>query len=410
MTSNKNTNPQWSEEEEFELEYDDSLHRKMGQANLDIEQAINELIANSIDSWDQKFEDGKRPKLKIIIEHDKSKKILSVTDNAFGMDINQLKDMTVLGKTDKSRKQKLRGHFGFGVTVSTSSLGGNYTAFSKKYKSRGEVNVVNVPVKLLGTKKVKPRYGKVSFEDSGLFDKQGTRIEIGDLKNQAIDIYGLNTHFGFSWKYFLEENELGPPIEIILKEDEEEIQIQPHGIEYYCIEGSLIDISIPVKWIDIDSGKEKQDSLTGKFGFSVIGGTSDEAGGLNLYREGQLIKKLSQDRNKRTRWYGYHPDYARFFGEINADFIPTNAEKNFFETNSNEYQAAVEAFRELPTYLVIDPDECIDCGACISECPVEAIFADTDVPADQEEWIERNETECVDAEVAEGDSPILADD
>tara|TARA_B100000614_G_scaffold215906_1_gene200485 strand:- start:1082 stop:1360 length:279 start_codon:yes stop_codon:yes gene_type:complete len=70
----------------------------------------------------------------------------------------------------------------------------------------------------------------------------------------------------------------------------------------------------------------------------------------------------------------------------------------------------VEAFRELPTYLVIDPDECIDCGACISECPVEAIFADTDVPDDLEVWIERNETECVDAGVAEGDSPILADD
>ena len=70
----------------------------------------------------------------------------------------------------------------------------------------------------------------------------------------------------------------------------------------------------------------------------------------------------------------------------------------------------VEAFRELPTYLVIDPDECIDYGACIAECPVEAIFADTDVPEEEEAWIEKNETECVDAEIAEGDSPILADD
>ena len=70
----------------------------------------------------------------------------------------------------------------------------------------------------------------------------------------------------------------------------------------------------------------------------------------------------------------------------------------------------VEAFRELPTYLVIDPDECIDCGACIAECPVEAIFADTDVPEDQEEWTERNEKESLDAPMAEGDSPFLADD
>ena len=59
------------------------------------------------------------------------------------------------------------------------------------------------------------------------------------------------------------------------------------------------------------------------------------------------------------------------------------------------------------TYLVIDPDECIDCGACVPECPVEAIFADTDVPDEEEEWIERNETEAADAPVAEGDSPVL---
>ena len=54
----------------------------------------------------------------------------------------------------------------------------------------------------------------------------------------------------------------------------------------------------------------------------------------------------------------------------------------------------VEAFREAENYLVIDPDECIDCAACVSECPVEAIFADTDVPADEEEWIDRNEEEA----------------
>ena len=70
----------------------------------------------------------------------------------------------------------------------------------------------------------------------------------------------------------------------------------------------------------------------------------------------------------------------------------------------------VDCFYEGPNFLVIHPDECIDCGACIAECPVEAIFADTDVPEEEESWIERNETECVDADIAEGDSPILADD
>ena len=33
--------------------------------------------------------------------------------------------------------------------------------------------------------------------------------------------------------------------------------------------------------------------------------------------------------------------------------------------------------------LYIDPEECIDCGVCEPECPVEAIFMEEDVP---EEW------------------------
>jgi ferredoxin len=40
--------------------------------------------------------------------------------------------------------------------------------------------------------------------------------------------------------------------------------------------------------------------------------------------------------------------------------------------------------------LVIDPDECIDCALCVPECPVNAIFADEDVPADQRDFIAEN--------------------
>ncbi|MCP2505183.1 MAG: ferredoxin family protein [Candidatus Poseidoniaceae archaeon] len=60
--------------------------------------------------------------------------------------------------------------------------------------------------------------------------------------------------------------------------------------------------------------------------------------------------------------------------------------------------------------MVIDPDECIDCGACIPECPVDAIFADTDVPDSEEYWIDRNADESIDADIAEGDTPVLASD
>ena len=40
--------------------------------------------------------------------------------------------------------------------------------------------------------------------------------------------------------------------------------------------------------------------------------------------------------------------------------------------------------------LVIHPDECIDCGLCEPECPIEAIYADDELPSDQIEFIEIN--------------------
>ena len=51
----------------------------------------------------------------------------------------------------------------------------------------------------------------------------------------------------------------------------------------------------------------------------------------------------------------------------------------------------VDAFREGPNFLVIHPDDCIDCDACVAECPVEAIFPDDEVPEKWEQYIEINE-------------------
>ena len=50
----------------------------------------------------------------------------------------------------------------------------------------------------------------------------------------------------------------------------------------------------------------------------------------------------------------------------------------------------VDCFHEGPNFLVIDPEECIDCTLCVAECPVEAIFAEDDVPAGQEHFTALN--------------------
>ena len=50
----------------------------------------------------------------------------------------------------------------------------------------------------------------------------------------------------------------------------------------------------------------------------------------------------------------------------------------------------VDCFKEGPNFLVIDPNECIDCAVCVPECPADAIYADLDVPADQQQFVEIN--------------------
>ena len=49
----------------------------------------------------------------------------------------------------------------------------------------------------------------------------------------------------------------------------------------------------------------------------------------------------------------------------------------------------VDCFYEGEHFLVINPDECIDCGVCEPECPAEAIIPDSDAGA--EKWLPLNE-------------------
>ncbi len=62
----------------------------------------------------------------------------------------------------------------------------------------------------------------------------------------------------------------------------------------------------------------------------------------------------------------------------------------------------VDAFHEGEQMLYIHPVECIDCDACVPECPVEAIFAEENVPEEYEAFITLN------AEMAE-EMPVITE-
>ena len=70
----------------------------------------------------------------------------------------------------------------------------------------------------------------------------------------------------------------------------------------------------------------------------------------------------------------------------------------------------VDCFYEGENFLVINPDECIDCGVCEPECPVEAILPDTEPRAT--EWVETNRQYSVSWPniTRKGTAPADADD
>jgi NAD-dependent dihydropyrimidine dehydrogenase PreA subunit len=47
----------------------------------------------------------------------------------------------------------------------------------------------------------------------------------------------------------------------------------------------------------------------------------------------------------------------------------------------------VDCIYDAGDHFMINPEECIDCGACEPECPVEAIYPEDEVPEDQESYI-----------------------
>ena len=54
----------------------------------------------------------------------------------------------------------------------------------------------------------------------------------------------------------------------------------------------------------------------------------------------------------------------------------------------------VDCFYEGAQMLFIHPEECIDCEACVPECPVEAIFSEANTPAQWTSYIQLNNEKC----------------
>ncbi len=68
----------------------------------------------------------------------------------------------------------------------------------------------------------------------------------------------------------------------------------------------------------------------------------------------------------------------------------------------------VECFYQDDTMLYIDPVDCIDCEACVPECPVEAIFAEANVPSQWASYTPLNADKSAELKAVGGEAHITA--
>ncbi len=317
-------------------ELDMSAFKKVGSTNLTNWQAVNELIANSIDSW---ILNNDREKLEISIDLnpaiDLSESEIIVTDNASGMskeDIIRCFNLFYSYKSKEKMSDKILGFFGFGFKGATSKLGSDITIISSQ--STKTYHQIKANYKLLEDGKEKGiTYAEFKHDSKSrkLFNGgyTGTKIIIKDL-NTPVAEEVLLYYLPISWKKYLNINEFGSPVHITLNNT----KIIPPS--FNLIDETVYDLNYDFSW------KENGINHTGKAKGYVglrFDSMSMSTQGINLYRRGQLIKPFEHSLYM-AKGVAKHNDFNYLVGELDVELSATTT-KTGFNVDSPGWEAFI---------------------------------------------------------------------
>jgi hypothetical protein len=304
-----------SKESELDITPDKSLIQKLGLTGYRTEQALAELIDNSIDA---------RLEGKILhakIELDFNRKIIKITDDGAGMDLDELRDGLTIAKGTKDDKKL--GRFGLGMKSACSTLGKSITIITTKPNAKKEYVVRYDEDEWLSNKSLSWTNFKVEERNkTGVWN--GTIIILDKLKIPLYpnQVSTFKNRYGVRYGPFLKNGQVSLQIntlfcravELPLQEDsKKELKIKLPG-------GKTI-----TGWI----GLFKKRSIKGDYG-------------MHLFKNGRLIRAYEK--------FGFrsHPEVAKIVGELALDHIPVNFHKTAFIEDSQEYKEALFTFRNDP--------------------------------------------------------------
>ena len=325
----------------FSPQLDPSAYYKAGNTGLKNWQALNEIIANSIDSW---IDTGIKKDLIVKIDLKNKQTNLKdssirITDNAAGMEKNELINLFSFFKSTKSSSKfadEYLGLYGFGFKAATSKLGTNVTVITSS--SSKEFYKINVDYVALQKNSEDFNLTVETIKHDNVTKKifnggpTGTIVDIKNFKSSFPEAV-LYDWLPVSWKKYMNGEIYEKKLKLYVGEEVvKSNQLSSFSLE--LDENTIKEIDVNFEWVD-NKKKKQKGRVQGFFGFKTDKKlNSITKQGLNIYRRGQLIERYN--KSLYMDGGGPHNSHNVLVGEINIE-INVNTVKNAIEdSDANE--------------------------------------------------------------------------
>ena len=292
---------------------DKSLIKKLGMVGYKTEQAIAELIDNSIDARI----DGAREEIRVELDF-KGRRII-VSDGGRGMSISQLADAMTIAK--ESKEDKRLGRFGIGMKSACSALGRKFLICTSETNSDVEYRAEYDEDAWLSDES--RGWNNFNITEEPIKGRQwhGTRITISEIRVSLYpnQVSRFRDSFGLRYGPYLQDGQASIRVN----------SLYCRQAEFDVVAGSRIPVDIRLEFGHRITGYlelMKKHSVRGQYG-------------INLFKNGRLIKAFEK--------FGFqpHPKDSKVIGRLDLDHVLVNFSKSAFIEDSPEYELAVEKFR-----------------------------------------------------------------